>query len=117
MNIENNLNNPSPKSTNILEDKKQKVKEILENIEGLYKLLKDIVHGVGYGKFTEDRLSPHLEEVAKHMADNKEVEEAVKNFLSYGGEGYNFCKEGADIIKEDLPWVLVDELRKRFEEK
>jgi len=117
MSIENNLNNSPLKSTDILEDKKQKVKETLKNIEGLYKLLKNIVHGVGYGEFTEDRLSPHLKKVAEHMADNKKVEEAVKNFLSYGGEGYDFCKPGADIIKKDLPWVLVDELRKRFEEK
>ena len=87
MNRENNPNSSFLNSPDVLEDKKQKVKETLKNIKGLYELLKNIVHEVGHGEFTEDRLSPYLKKIAGHMADNKEVEEAVKIFLSYGGEG------------------------------
>ena len=102
MNIEKKFNNSPPKFVDVVENDKQKVEKILENIDGLYELLKDIVCKTDYGKFLDEEVSPHIKKIAGHMANDKKIEEAVMIFLSEGGKGYRFHEKGAAIIKNDL---------------
>lgn len=100
MNIEKN--NSPLKFADIKENDKQKVEKILKRVEGLYNLLDETVRQVDKAQLLEEDLSPRIKEIAKHMTDDKNVEEAVMFFLSYGGKGYRIHEKGAIIIKKDL---------------
>src|SRR5262249_52416574 len=56
-------------------------------------------------------------DIADKMADDPDVEAAVLAFLSNGGEGYDYDRELANNLREELLRALVVQLRQRLNRK
>ncbi|MBI4359674.1 MAG: hypothetical protein HY564_01095 [Candidatus Jacksonbacteria bacterium] len=80
----------------------------LQKIPGLYETLHSWVNLYHEG---DSPLS--FDQVVMRMADDKEVKESVKAFLSYEGEGFEIDRDPANSQREALAWALAEEFERR----